>query len=55
MALGLGAIGLTPADFWSATPRELDAMLRGRFGNPHVAATALSPGDLLGLMAEFPD
>jgi uncharacterized phage protein (TIGR02216 family) len=32
MAAGLGVLGLAPAAFWSMTPRELTAALRGRLG-----------------------
>jgi uncharacterized phage protein (TIGR02216 family) len=40
MTAGLGTLRLAPHDFWSMTPRELDAALRGALGL--VAAT---PGD----------
>lgn len=32
MIAGLGHLGLSPRDFWSMTPRELDAALRGYYG-----------------------
>ena len=32
MAAGLGLLRLRPADFWSMTPRELEAALRGLLG-----------------------
>jgi uncharacterized phage protein (TIGR02216 family) len=32
MTAGLGMLRLAPDDFWSMTPRELDAALRGAFG-----------------------
>lgn len=54
MALGLGALGLPPHAFWSMTPRELDAALRGRFGNQGAAA-APSRHDLSMLMDRYPD
>ena len=38
MAAGLGTLRLAPRDFWSMTPRELDAALRGALGL--VAASA---------------
>jgi uncharacterized phage protein (TIGR02216 family) len=45
---------LAPDDFWSMTPRELDAAMRGAFG---VVATqpAMTRSDLAALMAAFPD
>jgi uncharacterized phage protein (TIGR02216 family) len=53
MAVGLGALGLTPLVFWAMTPRELDAALRGRFG---VARTdPLRRADLGAMMQRFPD
>jgi len=53
MAAGFGLLGLTPAAFWSMTPRELAAALRGRLG-PQVAGP---PGkhDMLALMRRYPD
>ena len=33
MAIGLGVLGFAPAVFWALTPKELDAALRGRFGD----------------------
>jgi uncharacterized phage protein (TIGR02216 family) len=54
MELGLGALGLPPTAFWSLTPRELQAALRGRFG--YLAeAGVLSRRDLSNLMQRFPD
>jgi uncharacterized phage protein (TIGR02216 family) len=54
MAAGLGLLRLRPADFWSVTPKELDAALRGLLG--------LSQGDepphratLARLMQRYPD
>ncbi|WP_342027481.1 phage tail assembly chaperone [Methyloceanibacter methanicus] len=32
MEAGLGALRLSPCDFWAMTPRELDAALKGAFG-----------------------
>ncbi len=54
MALGLGVLGLAPRDFWGMTPRELDAVLRGRFGDG-VHAQSLSRHELASLMQQFPD
>lgn len=54
MTAGLGTLRLAPHDFWSMTPRELDAALRGALGL--VAATpAMTRSDLKALMATFPD
>lgn len=54
MTAGLGTLRLAPHDFWSMTPRELDAALRGALGL--VAATpAMTRSDLKALMAAFPD
>jgi uncharacterized phage protein (TIGR02216 family) len=52
MALGLGLLRLSPRNFWTMTPRELDRAL-----------SVLSPGkspppgraDLAALMRAFPD
>lgn len=54
MAIGIGVLGLAPAVFWALTPKELDAALRGRFGEAH-SVTALSRGELGDLMQQFPD
>lgn len=32
MAVGFGLLGLEPRAFWSLTPAELGAAVRGRFG-----------------------
>jgi uncharacterized phage protein (TIGR02216 family) len=54
MQIGLGVLGLTPIAFWSLTPRELQAALRGRLG--FVAENlAFSRNDLDALMQRFPD
>ncbi len=54
MAIGLGVLSLSPPVFWAMTPRELDAALRGRFGDARQAC-ALSQSDLSRLMQQFPD
>jgi len=54
MAMGLGVLGLAPRAFWSMTPAELDAAIRGRFGNVAFEAP-LSRADLGALMHRFPD
>lgn len=51
MGFGFGVLRLSPQDFWSMTPRELAAALRG----PRPVAPYASRGDLDALMAAFPD
>ena len=51
MAIGLGAMRLAPAAFWTMTLRELAAVLRGMF--PEDAA--FGRGELDELMRRFPD
>jgi uncharacterized phage protein (TIGR02216 family) len=54
MAAGLGLLRLRPADFWSMTPKELDAALRGLLGP--VREDAPPPrSKLTALMARYPD
>ena len=54
MAAGLGILRLAPAQFWSMTPREFAAALRGAFGtSAHVQP--LSRTDLDSLLQQFPD
>jgi uncharacterized phage protein (TIGR02216 family) len=54
MAAGLGLLRLRPADFWSMTPRELDAALRGLLGRPNQGGP-LPRATLIDLMKRFPD
>lgn len=54
MTAGLGTLRLAPRDFWSMTPRELDAALRGALGLVTVTP-AMTRADLVALMAAFPD
>lgn len=54
MQAGLGLLGHSPRDFWSMTPRELDAALRGRLGITGDPPT-LTRHDLASLMSRFPD
>lgn len=51
MAAGLGAMRLSPKDFWAMTPRELAAAL----GLGSAARSAPGRGDLAALMRRFPD
>jgi uncharacterized phage protein (TIGR02216 family) len=54
MAAGLGLLRLRPADFWSMTPRELEAALRGLVGFTHTEAPL--PRRMLDqMMARYPD
>jgi uncharacterized phage protein (TIGR02216 family) len=53
MAAGLGLLRLSPAVFWSMTPKELAAALNGLLGP--AAAGPLPRGSLAGLMARYPD
>lgn len=54
MEMGLGALGLAPATFWTLTPRELQAALRGKFA---IAATGEAPArdEFEALMRRYPD
>jgi uncharacterized phage protein (TIGR02216 family) len=54
MAAGLGLLRLPPAVFWSMTPRELAAALRGLLG-PAIAYAPLPRAALAQLMRRFPD
>jgi uncharacterized phage protein (TIGR02216 family) len=54
MTAGLGTLRLAPRDFWSMTPRELDAALRGALGLVAMSP-AMTRADLTALMAAFPD
>lgn len=52
MAIGLGVLRLPPGQFWTMTPREFAAALRGLSGDP------ASPFDRTAfdeLLARFPD
>jgi uncharacterized phage protein (TIGR02216 family) len=54
MAAGLGLLRLCPADFWSMTPRELDAALRGLLGPAHFDIPT-TRSTLSDLMRRYPD
>ena len=54
MAAGLGLLRLRPADFWSMTPKELDAALRGLMGPLH-GDSPLPRSALSDLMSRYPD
>jgi uncharacterized phage protein (TIGR02216 family) len=54
MAAGLGLLRLRPADFWSMTPKELDAALRCLLG-PFHDGEPLSQAALVHLMNRYPD
>lgn len=53
MAAGFGLLRLSPAVFWSLTPKELEAALRGILAP--VADVPLPRAALANLMARFPD
>ena len=53
MAAGFGLLGLTPVAFWSMTPREFSAAMRGRLGAMPEAPP--SPHELAALMVLYPD
>ena len=54
MAAGLGVLRLPPTDFWSMTPRELEAAVTGLLG-PHRTDSLLPRSALAELMARYPD
>jgi uncharacterized phage protein (TIGR02216 family) len=54
MTAGLGMLRLAPDAFWSMTPRELDAALRGALGLV-AAMPPMTRSDLAALMALYPD
>jgi uncharacterized phage protein (TIGR02216 family) len=53
MAFGIGRLGLSPREFWRATPRELAAAARG-LGSGVVAAP-MERATLAALAERFPD
>ncbi len=55
MALGFGVLRLSPAHFWSMTPREIAAALDGVLGRDRASATPPTRHDLAALAARFPD
>ena len=52
LAVGLGVLKLSPAQFWRMTPREFAAALRGLYGEP---AAPPDRAALDALIATFPD
>ena len=54
MAAGFGVLRLSPAAFWSMTPRELAAAMTAITGRS-AAVAAPSHRDLAALMQRFPD
>lgn len=52
MELGLGRLGRSPREFWTMTPKELEAAVAGAIG-PGFAP--LSREDLDRLISRFPD
>jgi uncharacterized phage protein (TIGR02216 family) len=53
MAFGIGRLGLSPAAFWRATPRELSAAARGMNGG--AIGAVMGRATLAALSARFPD
>jgi uncharacterized phage protein (TIGR02216 family) len=49
MELGLGALRLSPSEFWAATPREIAAAF------PEHHRQAIGRSTLNDLMKQFPD
>ena len=54
MELGLGRLRLSPATFWSMTPRELTAALNGA-GLSQTHPQPMTRSDFTALTARFPD
>ena len=52
IGFGLGVLRLSPAAFWSMTPRELAAAIRARRGE---AGVPVDRQTLQALMQRFPD
>ncbi|MGH2343326.1 rcc01693 family protein [Segnochrobactraceae bacterium EtOH-i3] len=55
MGFGLGVLCLSPATFWSLTPRELAAAVRGRMPGGNAPARPPDRAAFGALMARFPD
>ena len=53
-ALGLGVLRLSPESFWSLSPREFAAALRGAFGLTETP-DPMSRADLESLLSRHPD
>lgn len=54
MRLALGRLRMTPATFWSMTPRELEAVVLGALGETS-GIEPLGRQALAALMQQFPD
>jgi uncharacterized phage protein (TIGR02216 family) len=54
MATGLGLLRLSPAVFWSMTPKELTAAVHGLLG-PELPTPSFTRADLGALLERFPD
>jgi len=54
MSFGFGKLGLSAAQFWSMTPRELAAAMRWH-SESHGAVEPMNRSDLDDLTARFPD
>ncbi len=55
MRLGLGALRLSPDDFWAMTPNEFRLALEGAGIVPVGGSAPMSPGRLNELMQTYPD
>lgn len=53
VGFGLGVLRLSPAAFWSMTPRELTMAAQGLAGP--AAAPPMDPDTLTALRARYPD
>ena len=54
MAVGLGLLRISPADFWSMSIPEFSAATEAAIG-PAMQSEPLARDDLTDLMARFPD
>jgi uncharacterized phage protein (TIGR02216 family) len=56
MAVGFGALRLSPESFWRMTPRELAAAIEGALGDmSNDASASLARDAFEALRARFPD
>lgn len=54
MQMGLGRLHLSPDQFWSMSPHELSAAIKGLLG-PVGSTPPMNRADLDQLLARFPD
>jgi uncharacterized phage protein (TIGR02216 family) len=55
MEIGMGKLGLSPAEFWKMTPLEYRAKLRGRFGKPEARERPLTMDEVRKLYKRVMD